>query len=64
MKTITIHAYYHQHDVYEIPYPAWERRLAECGGNTDMALQSFIEWGVDPIDEDITDFHTNIEMEV
>jgi hypothetical protein len=58
---ITIHAYYHQHDVYKIPCPAWEQKLAECGGNTDKALQSFIEWGVDPIDEYSSEFHTEVE---
>jgi hypothetical protein len=61
MKTITIHAYYHQHDVYEIPLRAWESRLAEHDGNADAALQSFIDWGVDPINDEITDFHAEVE---
>jgi hypothetical protein len=56
-STITIHAYYHQHDVYEIPRLAWERKLAEYGGDTDAVLQSFIDWGVDPIDGDATEFY-------
>jgi hypothetical protein len=61
MDTVTIHAYYHQHDVYEIPRFAWERKLAECGGDADAALQSFIDWGVDPIDGDSTEFYTEVE---
>jgi hypothetical protein len=60
MKAATIHAYYHKHDVYKIPLRAWKARLAEYGGNTDAALQSFIDWGVDPIDEDITEFHAEV----
>jgi hypothetical protein len=28
----------------------------------DTALQSFIDWGVDPINDEITNFHAKVEM--
>jgi hypothetical protein len=61
MNMITIHVYYHRHDVYKIPRIAWEKKLAEYGGNVDAAIQNFSDWGVDPIDGDSTEFHTEIE---
>jgi hypothetical protein len=61
MNTVAIQAYYHQHDVYEIPRLAWERKLAECGGDANAALLSFIDWGVDPIDGDTLEFYAEVE---
>jgi hypothetical protein len=60
MKTVTIYAHYHKHDTYKIPLRSWETKLAEYGGDTDAALRSFIDWGVDPIDDNITNFHTEV----
>jgi hypothetical protein len=59
---VTIHTYYRQHDVYKIPRAAWERKLAVCGGDVDAAIQSFIDWGVDPIDGDTTEFYAEVEV--
>jgi hypothetical protein len=60
-STVTIHVYYRQHDVYEIFRSVWERKLTDCGGDTDTAVQSFINSGIDPIDGDTTEFYVEAE---
>jgi hypothetical protein len=60
-NTVTIHTYYRRHDVYKIPRAAWEEKLADCGGDVDETIQSFIDWGVDPLDGDTTEFYAEVE---
>lgn len=60
-NTVTVHTYYHEHDVYEIPRAEWERELAEHGGDKDETLQCFIVHGTDPVNGDTTEFYVEVE---
>jgi hypothetical protein len=56
-----IHAYYNQHDVYDIPDEEWKRALDENSGDEDAALQGLFEAGIEPADGDSTGFYMEAE---
>ena len=61
MANVTIHTYYRQHDVYEVPREVWEKELREHGGDVDDAFQCLIVQGIMPEDGDTTEFYAEVE---